>query len=149
MPTVAIARRLPGLVSLEGAQVRSGPDAALPRDELLRFVKDADILITWVSEKVDQELLDAAGPQLRAVCNFAVGLDNIDLAACAKRGITVTNTPNAVTEGTADLAWALILAVARRLLPADRFARSPQYAGTGPLGPTEFLGRDLTGRTLL
>jgi glyoxylate reductase len=148
-PTVAIARRLPGIVSLEHAALRSGPDAALPRAELLSFVQGADVLVTWVSERVDDQLLDAAGPQLKAVCNFAVGTDNIDLKACARRGILVTNTPNAVTEGTADLAWALLLAVARRLIPADRFARSPDYSRTGPLGPTEFLGLDLTGRTLL
>jgi len=98
---------------------------------------------------VDRELLDAAGPGLKAVCNFAVGTDNIDLKACRERGVVVTNTPNAVTEGTADMAWALMLAVARRLIPADRFARSPEYAKRGPLGPVEFVGGDLTGRTLL
>jgi glyoxylate reductase len=148
-PLLAIARALPGNVSVPEAEVRSGAEDAMPRAELLKFVKDAAVLVTWVSERVDEELLEAAGPQLRAVCNFAVGVDNIDLKACARRGIAVTNTPNAVTEGTADLAWALILAVARRLLPADRFARSPEYPKRGPLGPTEFLGTDLTGRTLL
>jgi glyoxylate reductase len=101
-----------------------------------------------VSERVDAALLDAAGPQLRGVCNFAVGTDNIDLQACKARGIVVTNTPNAVTEGTADLAWALVLAVARRLNIADRFARGDEYPRTGPLGPDEFLGLDITGKTL-
>jgi glyoxylate reductase len=148
-PVVAIARALPGTVAVDGAEVRSGPEMAMPRADLLRFVRGATAIVTWVSERVDDELLEAAGPQLKAVCNFAVGVDNIDLRACARRGVLVTNTPNAVTEGTADLAWALILAVARNLLPADRFARSPRYASVGPLGPTEFLGADLTGRTLL
>jgi glyoxylate reductase len=83
------------------------------------------------------------------VCNYAVGVDNIDLTACKARGVIVTNTPNAVTEGTADMAWALILAVARRVVEADRFARSPEYAQRGPLGPTELVGMDLTGKTLL
>lgn len=126
-----------------------GGERAFSRAELLGFVKGATALVTWVSEKVDEALLDAAGSQLRGVCNYAVGTDNIDRAACAKRGIVVTNTPNVVTEGTADLAWMLILAVARRLIPADRFARGSDYATMGPLGPTEFTGRDLTGRTLL
>src|SRR5690606_20096110 len=124
-------------------------ERALPRDELLRFVRGATAIVTWVSERVDDELLAAAGPHLKAVCNFAVGVDNIDLEACRRRGILVTNTPDAVTEGTADMAWTLLLAVARRIVEADRFARSPEYAKRGPLGPTEFLGADLTGRTLL
>lgn len=149
LPIVAIARKLPGSVTLPGAQVRYGGDLALARPELVTLAKGATVLITWVSEKVDADLLDAAGPQLKAVCNFAVGTDNIDLKACKARGIQVTNTPDAVTEGTADLAWTLLLAVLRRLIPADRFARSPAYAGRGPLGPTEFIGLDLTGRTLL
>jgi glyoxylate reductase len=148
-PVVAIARELPGRVVLEGAQVRQGPDRALSREELLDLVRGATAIVTWVSERVDEAVLDAAGPGLRAVCNFAVGTDNIDLAACARRGVMVTNTPNAVTEGTADMAWALILAVARRLVPADRFARGPEYPKKGPLGPTEFVGTHLTGQTLL
>jgi len=119
------------------------------RDELLKFVRGAAVIIPWVSERVDAAVLEAAGPQLRAVCNYAVGVDNIDLAACKARGVIVTNTPNAVTEGTADMAWALILGVARRIVEADRFARSPEYAARGPLGPTEFVGLDLTGKTIL
>lgn len=149
LPIVAIARKLPGQVNLPGAQIRYGGDLALARPELVALAKGATVLITWVSERVDADLLDAAGPQLKAICNFAVGTDNIDLKACKARGIQVTNTPDAVTEGTADLAWTLLLAVLRRLIPADRFARSPAYAGRGPLGPTEFIGLDLTGRTLL
>lgn len=148
-PVVAVSRPLPGDVQFPGAEVRFGPPDRMSREELLRFVRGAAVAITWVSERVDAELLAAAGPQLRAVCNFAVGTDNIDLGACKARGVIVTNTPDAVTEGTADMAWALILAVARRLVEADRFARSPEYAARGPLGPTEFVGLDLTGKTLL
>lgn len=148
-PIVAICRRLPGTIALPGAEVRqNAADRAFTRDELHAFVKGAAVLITWVSERVDAALLDAAGPSLRAVCNFAVGTDNIDLPACQQRGVLVTNTPDAVTEGTADLAWTLILATARRLVEADRFARSADYPARGPLGPDEFLGQDLTGRTL-
>lgn len=122
---------------------------AMPRAELLDFVRGASIAVTWVSEKVNEEFLDACGPSLKGVCNYAVGVDNIDLAACKKRGILVTNTPHAVTEGTANLAWALLLAVARRIVEGDRYARSPKYAAEGPLAPAEFLGTDITGKTLL
>lgn len=146
---VAVSRALPGSVDIPGAEIRQGPEQKMPRDEFLRFISGATILVTWVSERVDREALDAAGPSLKAVCNFAVGTDNVDLKACAERGVIVTNTPNAVTEGTADLTWALILGVARRLVVADRFARGSEYPQRGPLGPTEFVGLDLTGRTLL
>ncbi|MBX3375717.1 MAG: D-glycerate dehydrogenase [Phycisphaeraceae bacterium] len=155
-PIITIARQLPGRIELPSvngqpidAEFRIGGQDALPRERLFELARGSTILITWVSERVDAALLDAAGPELKAVCNFAVGVDNIDLAACRARGIKVTNTPDAVTEGTADMAWTLLLAVARRLIPADRFARSPEYPRRGPLGPTEFVGLDLTGRTLL
>jgi glyoxylate reductase len=149
VPVVAICRALPGPINLPGAEVRMGGERAFARDELLKFVRGATVIIPWVSEKVDAEVVDAAGSRLKAVCNYAVGVDNIDLAACKSRGIIVTNTPNAVTEGTADMAWLLIMAAARRLIEADRFARSPEYGQRGPLGPTELVGMDLTGKTLL
>lgn len=107
------------------------------------------MVVSVYFDKVDGEFLDAAGSRLRGVCNYAVGYDNIDIKECNRRSVIVTNTPHAVTEGTADMAWALILAVARRLVEADRFARSPEYGERGPLGVGEFLGRDLTGRNLL
>jgi glyoxylate reductase len=148
-PIVTFCRSVPPTIEIPGSAVVTGPQRALPRVQLLEHVKNATVLVTWVSERVDRELLDAAGPGLRGVCNFAVGTDNIDLATCKERGIVVTNTPNAVTEGTADLAWALVLAVARRLNVADRFARGDEYAKIGPLGPDEFLGLDITGKTLV
>jgi glyoxylate reductase len=148
VPRVVFCRSVPPTIDLPGAEVKVAGARALDRPALLEFVRGAAVAVTWVSEKVNAEFLDAAGPSLRAVCNFAVGTDNIDLAECKRRGIAVTNTPGAVTEGTADLAWALILAVARRLNIADRFARGPEYPHVGPLGPDEFLGLDLTGRTL-
>jgi glyoxylate reductase len=149
-PLVVVTRRLHGEFAPVGARVKLHTDRdGLPRAELLRFVAGASAIVTWVSERVNAELLDAAGPTLRGVCNYAVGLDNIDLEECRRRGLTVTNTPDVVTEGTADLAWALILAVARRLNVADRFARSTEYAARGPLGADEMLGLDLTGKTLL
>ena len=148
-PLVSVTRAVPGEIDVPGAEVRISGERALSRPELLRFIAGSRVIVTMFSDRVDDEFLDAAGPNLRGVCNYAVGYDRIDVAACARRGVIVTNTPDAVTEGTANLAWALILAVARRVVEADRFARSPEYAQRGPLGITEFLGRDLTGRKLL
>ncbi|MFO0832110.1 MAG: D-glycerate dehydrogenase [Phycisphaerales bacterium] len=149
-PVVAVTRAVPFEPTLPGAHCKMVPGMrALPRAELLEFVRGAHAVVTWVSERVDEEFLDAAGPSLRAVCNYAVGTDNIDLAACRKRGIIVTNTPHAVTEGTANLAWALLLAVARRVVEGDHYARSPAYAREGPLAPAEFLGTDISGKSLL
>jgi glyoxylate reductase len=149
-PLIVITRAVPLEPDFPGAVVRTPPGMrALARPELLNVVAGAHVVITWVSEKVDTEFLDAAGPQLKAVCNFAVGTDNIDLAACRARAVVVTNTPHAVTEGTANLAWALLLAVARRVVEGDRYARSEAYAKEGPLAPAEFLGVDISGKTLL
>jgi glyoxylate reductase len=145
---VKACRSLPGEATVAGAEFVMGPRRAMDRAALKEFVRGASILVTWVSEKVDAEVLDAAGPGLKGVCNFAVGYDNVDTAACKARGVIVTNTPDAVTEGTADLAWTLILGVARRINMLDRFARSKDYQAMGPLGPDEFLGKDLTGKTL-
>lgn len=134
-----------------GVSVRDGLDRAMTRAEVLEHIRGAHVVVTWVSERVDAEFLASAGPQLIGVCNFAVGVDNIDLEACRGRaggGVIVTNLPDAVTEGTADMAWALTLAVARRTVEADRFARSAEYSARGPLGPDEFLGQDLAGKTL-
>lgn len=149
LPLVAATRRVPGELIVPGARVRIGPDGLMPREELLAFAAGADVLVTMFSDRVDAELLQAAGPQLRGVCNLAVGYNNIDLEACRAAGVVVTNTPNAVTEGTADMAWALLLATARRLVEGDRYARSGEWAQRGILGMAEFMGVDLTGRTLL
>jgi glyoxylate reductase len=98
-------------------------DTVMPREELLKQVKGAEILVTLLTEKVDNELLDAAGSQLKAVCNVAVGYNNIDVAACKARGVTVTNTPGVLTDATADIALALILMVTRRLAEGERVIR--------------------------
>lgn len=149
-PLVVVTRAVPCEVEVPGARIKTVSSMrAMARPELLEFVRGATIAVTWVSEKVNEEFLDACGPGLRGVCNYAVGVDNIDLAACQKRGVIVTNTPHAVTEGTANLAWALLLAVARRIVEGDRYARSPKYAAEGPLAPAEFLGMDITGKTLV
>ena len=99
-------------------------DEAISRDQLLKAVVGADILVTLLTEKIDADVLDAAGPQLKAVCNVAVGYNNIDVPSCTQRGITVTNTPGVLTESTADIALALILMVTRRLAEGERVIRS-------------------------
>lgn len=96
----------------------------IPREELLRRVAGADALVTLLTEQVDSELLDAAGEQLRVVANVAVGYNNIDVAACRERGVVVTNTPEVLTEATADIAFALILMATRRLGEGERIIRS-------------------------
>ena len=116
-----------------------------PRAELLRRVAGCVGILTLLTDRVDDELLDAAGPGLRVVSNYAVGFDNIDLAACARRGVAVGNTPGALTETTADLAWALILATTRRVAEGDRYVRSGRWRTWGPL---LLLGSDVHGSTL-
>jgi len=148
-PIVVVPHPVPGVVTVPAAEVRQGEHSKLTRPDLLAFCKGASVVISMYYNRIDAEFLDAVGRQLKGVCNYAVGFDNIDVKLCKERGVTVTNTPGAVTEGTADLAWALLLACARRLVPADRFARSAEYGERGPLGITEFLGTDLTGRTML
>lgn len=120
-----------------------GPDRP-PRAEVLRRLADKDALIALLTEKVDDALL-AAAPKLRIVANVAVGYDNIDLAACTRRKVAVTNTPGVLDETTADLAWTLMMAVARRLVEADAFARSGQWVGWNL---DQFCGTDVWGKTL-
>lgn len=149
-PRVLLTRRLP-----EGARrrlceadlevVELGGDEPVEREQLLRAAAGCAGLISTVSERVDEALLDAAGPALRVVANFAVGVDNIAVEACTRRGVRVTNTPDVLTDATADLTWALILAVARRLVEGDRLVRAGQWPGWAPL---QLLGLDLRGATL-
>lgn len=150
MMNVAVCRTLPAPFSVPGAEVRFGPERGVMDGPSLRaFVQGSDAVVTWFCDKVDASVMDAAGPRLKILANFAVGFENIDLQAAAARRIVVTNTPDAVTEGTADLAWTLLLAAARRLTHADAFVRSGRWASHGILGPSEFIGRSLAGRTLL
>jgi glyoxylate reductase len=116
-----------------------------PRDELLRRVAGCDGVLTLLTDRVDDEFLDAAGPQLRVVSNYAVGFDNVDVAACARRGIPVGNTPGVLTDTTADLAWALLMAAARRLPEGDRYVRGGEWKTWGPL---LLLGPDVHGATI-
>ncbi len=101
-------------------------DVALPRDEFLRRLAGKDGLVCQIVSVVDEAAL-AAAPTLKVVANVAVGYNNIDLAAARRRGVVVTNTPDVLTETTADFAWALLMAAARRVVEADGFARSGQW----------------------
>ncbi len=119
--------------------------APITREALLSKVAGADALVTLLTEKVDAELLDAAGQQLKVVANVAVGYNNIDVAACAERGVIVTNTPDVLTESTADIAFGLILMATRRLGEGERILRS-QTPWTW--GMFYMLGSGLQGKTL-
>src|SRR5215471_16836644 len=114
------------------ADVRvNAEDRVLSKPELMRNLEDADGAIPLVTDKIDREVL-AAAPRLKVVANFGVGVNNVDLEAATTLGIVVTNTPGVLTETTADLAWALLMAAARRIVEADRFMRSQQFTAWGP-----------------
>ena len=115
-----------------------------PRQEVLQRVKDKDALICLLTEKVNEELLRAA-PKLRIAANVAVGFDNIDLAACTKRGVAATNTPGVLDETTADFAWTLMMAVARRLSEGEALARSGNWKNWDL---DQLVGTDVWGKTL-
>lgn len=115
-----------------------------PREEVLRRVKDREGLICLLTEKINDEFLRVA-PKLRVVANVAVGFDNIDLDACSKRGVVATNTPGVLDETTADFAWTLLLAVARRLSEGEALARSGNWKGWNL---DQLCGADVWGKTL-
>lgn len=127
-------------------RVHAESDDPPSRETLIEGARGASGLITMLTEKVDDDVLEAAGPQLRVVANVAVGFDNIDVGAATRRGIIVTNTPGVLDEATADLTLALILATTRRLVEADRFVRTGR---PWIWGPQSFVGLDLSaGATL-
>jgi glyoxylate reductase len=115
------------------------------RYELISRVHGAAAIVAMLSERIDAALLDAAGPQLKVIANFAVGYDNIDVAACRQRGVRATNTPGVLTDATADTAWALILSAARRVIEGDHLVRAGQWTGWAPM---QLLGLQLSGATL-
>jgi glyoxylate reductase len=120
-------------------------DERPPRLEVLKRVGGKDALICLLTEKVDRELLDAAGPSLKIVANVAVGYDNIDVPACTERNVAVTNTPGVLDETTADFTWTLLMAVARRLVEGDRLARSGAWR---QWNLDQLCGTDVWGKTL-
>jgi len=116
-----------------------------PRPEVLKRIAGKDALVCLLTERVDKELLDAAGPNLRIVANVAVGYDNIDVPACTERKVAVSNTPGVLDETTADFTWTLLMAVARRLVEGDRMARSGQWL---QWNFDLLCGTDIWGKTL-
>lgn len=121
-------------------------DQIIPRKELLKRAKGATVILSILTDKMDAQLFDAAGPNLKMIANYAVGFDNIDLKEAAKRGIVVTNTPGTeIAETVAEHTIAMIFALAHRLVEADKFARSGKYIGWGP---QMLLGTDVVGKTL-
>ena len=120
-------------------------DFGIPRDELLKVVEGREAIITMLTEKVDAEFLNAAGPQLKIIANHAVGFDNISLADATSAGVIVTNTPDVLTETTADTAFALLMAASRRVGEGERLLRSEQPWIWGPL---MMLGQDIHHKTI-
>lgn len=119
-------------------------DRALSKLEIIKGVREKDGLLCLLTDDIDAEVMDAS-PNLKVISNYAVGYDNIDIKAATSRGIVVTNTPEVLTETTADFAWALLTACARRVAEADRFTRKGKFRGWSP---TLLTGRDVYGKTL-
>lgn len=147
-PSLYIARLLPEPVmaaARDRFHLTALPDAGPPsRDTLREGLRRAQAAICTLTERIDQEILSET-PRLRVIANFAVGYDNIVLEAARARGIAVTNTPDVLTEATADLTWALLLATARRVAEGDRLVREGTWQGWEP---TQLLGADVQGKTL-
>jgi len=150
-PRVFVTRDLPGdalhrLEKLCRLDVWPGPGAP-PADALRSRARDCDGLLCLLTDRVDRELLEAC-PRLRVVSSCSVGVDHVDLSAATARGIPVGHTPGVLTETTADLAFALLLAAARRVAEADRFVREGHWTPDRSWEPSLLLGRDLHGATL-
>ena len=148
-PVVFLTRRLPEstetrMRELFDARLREG-DTPLAHAELCAAVETADVLVPTVTDRIDAEVIAAAGDQLKLIASFGTGVDHIDLAAAKARGITVTNTPGVLTEDTADVAMALMLAVPRRIAEGDKVARSGDWTGWAPTG---MLGHRINGKRL-
>ncbi|WP_456476068.1 2-hydroxyacid dehydrogenase [Oceanithermus sp.] len=150
MERVFVTRSLPGTALDElrqaGYQVEVWPEfTAPPREVLLERVRGAAGLITMLEDRVDAQLMDAAGPQLKVIAQYAVGLDNVDLEAAKKRGIVVTHTPGVLTDATADLAFALLAAAARRVVEGHDYVRQGEWK---TWHPELLLGPELHGATV-
>ena len=129
----------------ETCEVEINPeDRPLSREELLAKVKNKDGVIGMLTDRIDAEFFDAANA-LRGYANLAVGFDNIDVPEATRRRIPVSNTPGVLSIATAELAWALLFAVARRIVETDKIMRSGTWPGGGPL---QYIGADVTGKTL-
>jgi glyoxylate reductase len=148
-PAVIVTRKLPDVIEtrmmeLFDARLNTA-DAPMPKATLIEAVRGCDVLVPTVTDRIDSSVLAHAGERLRLIANYGTGVDNIDVEAAYKRGITVTNTPDVLTEDTADMTMALILAVSRRLAEGERLARSGEWAGWSP---TSMLGHRIWGKRL-
>ncbi|MBS1108394.1 MAG: D-isomer specific 2-hydroxyacid dehydrogenase NAD-binding [Anaeromyxobacteraceae bacterium] len=146
-PVVYAVRALPGGVPAEVAsrvELRGGDTRPAPRERIHAEAGEAEILVVTYLDRVDDALLDGL-PGVRQVSSYGVGLNHVDLQATARRGLVVTNTPDVLTDATADMAMALLLAAARRVCEGDRLIRA---GGWRDAGPDFLLGREVTGKTL-
>ncbi|MEW6320069.1 MAG: D-glycerate dehydrogenase [Acidobacteriota bacterium] len=148
-PPVLLTRKVPSAVvaRLEDAcrlDLYTGREA-IPRDELLARVRGVHALICLLTDRIDEAVLEAAGPELKIVADIAVGYNNIDVAACRARGVVVTNTPDVLTNACADFTWALILGITRRLGEAERQLRRGDWQGWAL---DHMLGTELAGKQL-
>ena len=148
-PLVVVTRKLPDVIEtrmMELFQVQlNANDQPMTKPELIEAVKSCDVLVPTVTDRIDSAVLAHAGERLRLIANYGTGVDNIDVEAAYKRGITVTNTPGVLTEDTADMTMALILTVSRRLVEGERIARSGEWGGWSP---TSMLGHRIWGKRL-
>ena len=147
---VVVTRKIPEagiqLLKKAGFDVKVSPyDRVLTREELKKFVKGADAILSLLTDKIDGEILDAAGPQLKIVANYAVGYDNFKLDDFKARKIYATNTPGVLTETVAEHAIGMLFAIAQRIVEADEFVRQGKFEGWGPM---LFLGSDIRNKTL-
>jgi len=150
MPKVFVTRQIPEsgikLLKQAGFEVEiSDFDGVLPREQLLEKVKGVDAILSLLTDKMDAELMDAAGPQLKIIANYAVGYDNINLKDAESHNVIITNTPGVLTESVAEHTIALIFALAHRIVESDQFMRDGKYVGWAPM---LFLGNDLVRKTL-
>ncbi|HEX2336557.1 MAG TPA: D-glycerate dehydrogenase, partial [Hyphomicrobiaceae bacterium] len=148
-PLVIVTRKLPEVVETRMRELFDArlniDDKPMTQAELADAVKAAHVLVPTVTDRIDRSLISQAGPQLKLIANFGTGVDNVDLDTARLRGIIVTNTPGVLTEDTADMTMALILAVSRRLVEGERLARSGDWPGWSP---TSMLGHRITGKRL-
>jgi glyoxylate reductase len=148
-PLVVVTRRLPGVVETRMRELfdtrLNDDDKPLSQGDLVEAVRTADVLVPTVTDEIDAAVLAQAGPNLKLIANFGNGVDNIDVQGALARGITVTNTPGVLTEDTADMTMALILAVARRMVEGARVIPEDEWAGWSP---TWMLGHRITGKRL-
>ncbi len=150
-PLVIVTRRLPDLVETRMRELFDArlnvDDKPMAHAELIAAVKSADVLVPTVTDRIDRTVLAEAGPQLQLIANFGTGVDNIDLDQARAKGIIVTNTPGVLTEDTADMTMALILAVPRRLAEGTAFLKDPRHHWVG-WSPTWMLGHRIFGKRL-